>query len=412
MNKRILIVAHGHPSVHKGGAEIAAFDLYKEYEKQGIDVKFMARSGESPHGGAAFSSRKADKEILFHTTHDDFFLFSNLKSRYVWQEFRDFLKRFKPDVVHFHHYFLLGIEMIMEVRNTLPDCKILLTLHEYLAICNNKGLMIKKLDNRLCHEANPKDCHICFPERSPADFFMREKYLKRILQEVDHFISPSHFLKQRYEKWGLDPDNISVIENGQNSTFIAVTDVTEKCSVHTRFAFFGQINEFKGIDLLLEAVGLVPKALRKKMSVEIHGANLELQTAGFIKKVTKLLKQQSKHVSFHGAYEPGDLDQLMTDIDWLVVPSIWWENSPLVIQEAFNHKVPVIVSDIGGMAEKVENGVNGLHFRAGSASSLAEILCQVLEKSECNVNYKENIQTPLTIEQTANMTQVVYQKCR
>jgi glycosyltransferase involved in cell wall biosynthesis len=152
--------------------------------------------------------------------------------------------------------------------------------------------------------------------------------------------------------------------------------------------------------------------LRKKMSVEIHGANLELQTAGFIKKVTKLLKQQSKHVSFHGAYEPEDLDQLMTDIDWLVVPSIWWENSPLVIQEAFNHKVPVIVSNIGGMAEKVENGVNGLHFRAGSASSLAEVLCQVLDKSECNVNYKENIQTPLTIEQTANMTQVVYQKCR
>jgi glycosyltransferase involved in cell wall biosynthesis len=412
VNKRILIVAHGHPSVHKGGAEFAAYDLYKEYERQGIDVKFMARSAESPHGGAAFSSRKADKEILFHTTHDDFFLFSNLKSRYVWQEFRDFLKRFKPDVVHFHHYFLLGIETIMEVKNTLPDCKIVLTLHEYLAICHNKGLMIKKSDNRLCYEANPKDCHLCFPDRSPADFFMREKYIKRILQEVDHFISPSHFLKQRYEQWGLNPDGISVIENGQNSALIPITDVTEKSATRIRFAFFGQINEFKGVDLLLEAVSLVPKALRKKISVEIHGANLELQNTKFIKKVTKLLKQQSKYATFHGAYEPEDLDQLMAEIDWLVVPSIWWENSPLVIQEALNHKVPVIVSDIGGMAEKVQKGVNGLHFRAGKASSLAEVFCQVLSECQSNEIYKENIQAPLTMEQTANMTQVVYQQCR
>jgi glycosyltransferase involved in cell wall biosynthesis len=61
----------------------------------------------------------------------------------------------------------------------------------------------------------------------------------------------------------------------------------------------------------------------------------------------------------------------MAEIDWVVVPSRWWENSPLVIQEAFLHGRPVICSDIGGMAEKVSDGVNGLHFRAGDAGSLA-----------------------------------------
>ena len=55
----------------------------------------------------------------------------------------------------------------------------------------------------------------------------------------------------------------------------------------------------------------------------------------------------------------------MAEIDWVVVPSIWWENSPLVIQEAFLHGRPVICSDIGGMAEKVRHGVDGLHFRVG-----------------------------------------------
>jgi glycosyltransferase involved in cell wall biosynthesis len=64
----------------------------------------------------------------------------------------------------------------------------------------------------------------------------------------------------------------------------------------------------------------------------------------------------------------------MANVDWVVVPSIWWENAPLVIQEAFIHKRPVICSDIGGMAEKVTDGVNGLHFRAGDPLSLAETI--------------------------------------
>ncbi len=61
-------------------------------------------------------------------------------------------------------------------------------------------------------------------------------------------------------------------------------------------------------------------------------------------------------------------------VDWVVVPSIWWENSPLVIQEAFAHGRPVICSDIGGMAEKVTDLVDGLHFRAGDPLSLADTI--------------------------------------
>jgi glycosyltransferase involved in cell wall biosynthesis len=64
----------------------------------------------------------------------------------------------------------------------------------------------------------------------------------------------------------------------------------------------------------------------------------------------------------------------MASIDWVVVPSAWWENSPLVIQEAFQNGRPVICSDVGGMAEKVTNGVDGLHFRVADPQSLAETI--------------------------------------
>jgi glycosyltransferase involved in cell wall biosynthesis len=68
----------------------------------------------------------------------------------------------------------------------------------------------------------------------------------------------------------------------------------------------------------------------------------------------------------------------MGQVDWTVMPSVWWENSPLVIQESFLHRRPLIVSDIGGMAEKVRDGIDGLHFRAASPEDLAERMAQAL----------------------------------
>jgi glycosyltransferase involved in cell wall biosynthesis len=64
----------------------------------------------------------------------------------------------------------------------------------------------------------------------------------------------------------------------------------------------------------------------------------------------------------------------MQTVGWVVVPSIWWENSPVVIQEAMRAGTPLVVSDIGGMAEKVRPGVDGLHFTRGSVQDLARVL--------------------------------------
>jgi glycosyltransferase involved in cell wall biosynthesis len=80
------------------------------------------------------------------------------------------------------------------------------------------------------------------------------------------------------------------------------------------------------------------------------------------------------HVQVHGGYRPEDVVNLMSTADWVVVPSIWWDNSPLVIQEAFVARRPVICSAIGGMAEKVPHEVNGLHFRVGDPVDLADTM--------------------------------------
>ncbi|WP_231519165.1 glycosyltransferase family 4 protein [Alteromonas stellipolaris] len=409
LKKRTLIISHGHPDFNKGGAEVAAYNLYSAMRNRGEDAFFIARTSQPPHGGAAFSSRNGKREILFHTTMDDGFLFSNLKTRHLWQEFRDLLTLIKPDVVHLHHFFLLGIEVLTEVRNTLPEARIVLTLHEYLAICHNKGLMIKT-NGKLCYGASARDCYNCFTSVQPGDFFLREKYIKSHFDAVDHFISPSQFLKQRYVEWGIEASRISVIENGlpetaSNTGNGGLEDIVKTTKT---FAFFGQINPYKGIDILLKAVTLLPKAIRQQVRIEIHGANLEQQESNYQEKVKKLLKQVGKVVIFQGAYEQHEMPALLDAADWAVVPSIWWENSPVVIQEALAAKVPLIVSNIGGMCEKVRDGVDGFHFRHGNPADLATIIERCVMQPTIRAKMSENIKPILKLEECLAMHQKVY----
>ena len=86
------------------------------------------------------------------------------------------------------------------------------------------------------------------------------------------------------------------------------------------------------------------------------------------------LKHAGAVVQHFGPYDRADVVGLMRLADWIVVPSIWWENAPLVIEEARAAGRPVICSAIGGMAERVADGVDGLHFPAGDAAALAEVM--------------------------------------
>ena len=407
--KKILIVSHGHPDVHKGGGEIAAFQLFQHYESLGHDVLLVARSAEPPHGGAAFSVRNASNQLLFHTTQHDDFLFSNLRTRYMWGELRELIERFAPQVVHFHHFFLVGIEALLVARRAAPEARIILTLHEYLAICHHHGLMIKRPNHELCYKASPKDCHRCFPEKSPADFFMRELYIKRAFAVVDTFVAPSHFLKQRYVDWGLEADDIVVIENGLPlvATLPPAAEVSRKHPV-IQLAYIGQINRFKGLDVLLEALLLLDEDARKQFALNIHGVNLEEQPEAFRDKVSDALEELSHCAFLHGGYENQQLPQLLAHTDWVVVPSIWWENSPLVIQEAFRSRVPVIASDIGGMAEKVQHNVNGLLFMAGKPLALSRLLYRLIDEPDLHAQCQSGITPPLSIAETAQLNLSLY----
>ncbi|MGH7589223.1 MAG: glycosyltransferase family 4 protein [Gemmatimonadota bacterium] len=383
---RVLFVCHNHPSLYPGGAEGYALQVYRQMRDAGdVEPFFLARYGTTvarkaqPHPGTPFSViGEDDHQYLLHTETNDFdpFLLTLRSKAVLTTHYRDFLRTIRPDVVHFQHTHFLGVDMIRETRNTLPSVPIVYTLHEYHSICHRDGVMVRTIDDEPCMESSPRRCNECFPAIAPQEFFMRRRFLQSHLHEVDQFLAPSQFLMDRYVDWGISQERIRYHDHG----LVRWPPKAESAQRNTRdrFAFFGQINRYKGIDVLLKAMKhLIESSTptdtqsQQKAHLWVHGANLELQGTEFQREVKELVEETSGHVTWAGRYEESDVPRLMSEIDWVMVPSRWWENSPRVIQEAFQYGRPVICSGFGALAEKVTNEVNGLHFRPGDPTSLA-----------------------------------------
>ena len=374
--KKVVFISHGHPELSKGGAEVASWNLYQLLQQSGYECLYIARTDGASHGGSTFSKR--GDEILLHTGMTDWFNLSTSHLKPLFTDLNELLSQFNPDIVHIHHYAHIGIELFPAVRKAAPNAKIVFTLHEFMAMCMHNGQMVKRETLKLCNKASESDCHKCFPIHSPGDFFLRKNYILDQFSHVDHFISPSHFLAQRYVEWGLPENKMHVIENVLPELKAIPPRELKAGEKRTKLAFFGQVNPYKGLDILLKALTLLPQSVRDVIHLDVHGANLDIQTNDFKERVEKLLEQVSDCVDLRGPYESEQLASRMAECDWVVIPSIWWENSPVVIQEAIHYGRPLIGSNIGGMKEKIEN-IAGLTFEARSASSLAENIVKAIE---------------------------------
>jgi glycosyltransferase involved in cell wall biosynthesis len=408
--ERILIISHGHPDFSLGGGEIAAYAHWGELRRRGIEAMLVARVSDSPgHAGAPFFARSADGlEVLFSPPPVNHFKHSQPHRHVVYRDFRALLERFRPTVVHFHHYAHLGLELVREVRKYSSDVPILLTLHEFLAICHAQGQMLKT-NGMLCQKAAPLDCHLCFPDISPQDFFMRELFVKSFLALVDQFICPSQFLCDRYIAWGLPSEKMIVLENGQPRRNGVVADELSEHKYETRFVVLGQLSRRKGTPVLLDAARLLSKRLRNVVRIEIHGSS-QYAEDDFKTQLELGLKGLENTVRLCGPYRPEDVSGIIRRNGWLIVPSIWWENSPLVIQEAFAAGRPIICSNIGGMAEKVAHGVTGFHFRVNNAADLAARIEECATSPGLWERLCANLPQPPTIDQTVDQLLALYRQ--
>ncbi|MGG5890617.1 glycosyltransferase [Falsiroseomonas sp. HC035] len=407
---RVLVMSHADPRVSRGGAEISAFQMYEELRRRpNTRCFFISASGGrfSERLGVRLIQPFGVDEYVYVGHAYDHYIHSNPDAEFP-DELMRLLGEMRPDVIHLHHYANFGVEVLLMIRRALPDVRVVLTLHEYLAICNHFGQMVKRPNFALCYKSGQRDCARCFPDRTEQDFFLRDLFIKRFFRLVDHFVAPSRFLADRYVAWGLDPARVSVVENGMPVAPHEVhADPFDKIDSGLVIGFFGQISRLKGIGVLFDAAKILADSGVTSLRIDVHG-DASSQPPEFRKDFEERLAVAPDNIRYCGAYDNTRVHRLMRSVHAVIVPSIWWENSPLVIQEALLNRRPVICSDIGGMAEKVRDGVDGFHFQAGSGWALAALLKRLALAPQILADLRPGLAVPPSIAETTTQVLALY----
>ncbi|GGD99132.1 glycosyl transferase [Aureimonas endophytica] len=378
---RALVIAHGHVGAGIGGGELAADTLFRALRADlAVEAAaLLARTGREDLAPGAIAA-VAPGEFLWRRRTGDWF--QHWGEGGSLDRFHVFLRRLAPDAVFVHHFAHLGIEILPEIRRALPQAALILTLHDYAALCHNAGLLTRPdFERRPCSGPSPKACHACFPDHAPEAFAARRETLLAAFAAVDRFVAPSRFLARLYRDWGLEAERIAVVANGLAPL---APPPTPRPAGRLRLGFFGQVRPEKGLDVLLAALHRLSPDERARLAVEVHGSRLEAQSPWYRTLVESLRAPLLAEgvLTWPGAYRRDELPARLGGVDWTIVPSTYVENAPIVIQEAFAAKRPVIGAGHGGIAEMIEDGRNGLLFAPGDALALAALLRRLLAEPD------------------------------
>ncbi len=382
--QKILLVSLFHPELIRGGAQQVTYELFEGLrERDEADVVLLASVDASQQALYKSGARitgfdgRPDEYIFLSADYDHWF--QKTASPLHIAAFVEFLETIRPDVVHFHHFLTLGIDLLTVTRRTLPQARIVFTFHEFLSICAANGHMVRKTDQSLCTHASQIRCHQCFPDRSPEQFLMKKLWFMRHFAAVDAFTCPSRFMIEHYVRWGIPREKITWVTNGQRD--YANGELLPAASPrHCRFGFFGQFVDVKGVQVILRAVTLLRAEGFTDFAVELNGDNLRYASAPVREEIETFLALEAERplderlVTNNGSYHVDLLRGRMARVDWCIVPSIWWEIFGLVISEAWMFGRPVICSNVGGMAERNVHDRFALQFPVGDHRALAETM--------------------------------------
>ena len=322
-------------------------------------------------------------------------------------DLREFIRRYRPDVIHFQHYHRLGVEAIVAARLAAPQATISLTFHEMIAMCPANGQMVKIPSRRICHEAAPEACAQCLPERGAEFYALRADRIRTAFAYCDGFVFPSRYLRDLFVGWGLPAAKCAVIPNGLAHPALRFDRTTHSANVN-RFAFFGQLIDHKGVDVVLRALLILAGSGRiasAGVEFHIHGANQRYATPAYLDDLEDLAREVVSvsggriRVVDRGEYRRDEIGERMADADWVLVPSVWPENDPLVVLDARMFGRPVIGSAAGGLAERIRHGVDGFTFPLGDAEALADRIAAVCSDEATWKRLSKAIVAPSSDEQ-------------
>lgn len=381
---KILKVIHGYPPYYSAGSEVYSQTLARKLSDN-HEVQVFSRHENSFLPSFHYSTvlDYGDPRILLHLINIPI---TKYRYKFINEEvntrFEKIIDDFKPDLIHFGHLNHLSISL-PEIA-AKRGISTVYTLHDFWLMCPRGRFIQRNSDEllKLCDGQEDKKCATeCYKGYFTGDelflnsemtywqqwVFTRMKQTKKIVDYIDHFVAPSKFLMNKFVKeFNIPHTKISYLDYGFDLNRLKDRNrIPEEDFV---FGYIGTHTPEKGIDLLLKALF----SLSVKAKLKIWGM-LSQETAG-LKAIADQFPQKVKDkIEWMGNYKNENIvTEVFNKVDAIVVPSIWGENSPLVIHEAQQLRIPVITADYGGMAEYVQDGVNGLLFKHRDVESLSE----------------------------------------
>ena len=375
--RRILVVHNAY--IYKGGEDSVMED----------EVALLTSHG---HPVELFSRRNTELAQMPKASA----VIQTLWSRQSSQAFESLVRSFKPDLVHVHNTFPLVSPSIYWVADRL-GLPLIQTLHNFRLMCPQAMFLRKE---KVC-----EDCLGKVPWRGAVRGCYRDSKLQSTLlagmvtlhraigtwqHKVTRYIALNEFCRGKFIEGGLPAERIVIKPN-------FVDFKAPVAAARTGFLFVGRLSPEKGIDVLVSATKATP--------------NAQLRVAGTGPEAASL--QGVDGINALGALSMDAVRVEMIQAMALVLPSIWYENFPRTLVEAFGCGLPVIASRIGALAELVTEGVTGLLFEPGDAIDLSKKLLWAQQHpdqmAEMGRNARALYEAEFTAERNYQQLMVIYE---
>lgn len=411
---RILHAIHDFLPRHRAGSEIYAFDLASALSAW-HDVWVVAAEYDPAANHGALRWRTAGTLPVIEIVNNwEFRGFEDsYSSSRINERLTHVLDAVQPDVVHVHNLLNLSLDLPRLAR--ARGARTVATLHDYTMVCIAGGQRVHRAEAHHCTTIDPARCARCFGESPFGPQFAagrisarmrgrrwlrmasaahrrfpilaaaagehasrelidagavrrRLAYVRHVFDTIDLFVAPSGMLAREYTRLGVPAARMLVSENGCAAR---IQRTSRPGDARLRIGFVGSLVWHKGVHVLLEAA----RQLRGAFEIAIYG------DPDVAPDYTRDLRRLAADlpVTFAGGFDRDNADRVYGSLDVLVVPSLWPENAPIVIQEAFLAGVPVVASAVGGIPETVRDGVNGRLFDTGDTTSLCAVLQELVD---------------------------------
>lgn len=439
---KIILAVHGFPPNQIGGAEWRTHRTARWLKRRGHMVQVVAVDNtDYPGDGINVSIEHIDgidvTRLSFNRSKVATWQYKNpLIGKYLTGR----LHNDRPDIFH----------LISGVRNTGSAVQaardtgvpVVVTLTEFYWICPRNTLL--RNTGELCHcPDNELECLLClrntklnkklrYPTINRATSglygklllwasqypFLRAKmvssgdprrisewrsYLKAMLMQTARLIAPSQFLKDMYVASGIPEDLFVLCRQGLDTSQWKPPSLNEDHGP-VRFGFVGNIYPHKGVDILIQAFKQLNFS-HSQVRLNIFG---EIDKHPVYGRRLHQLANSDKRIRFAGHFDNREIPSVFSQIDVLIVPSVWYENSPNVILEAYACKTPVIASDIGGMAELVQRDICGDLFKLRDVKGLRAILHRIAAQPSILAQWRMGIPNVKLIEEEISELEGIY----